>query len=67
MIFLRKFHLTLLKIMNEILNSINYAFQDCIEFIETNKDIAAVIFFVIVCIITIVFNAVVKDVDDYED
>lgn len=53
--------------MNEILNSINYAFQDCIEFIETNKDIAAVIFFVIVCIITIVFNAVVKDVDDYED
>lgn len=53
--------------MNEILNSINYAFRECIEFVETNKDIATVIFFAIVCIITIVFNAVVKDVGDDED
>lgn len=47
--------------MSEILNSINYAFQDCIEFIETNKDIAAISIGIIVCIIIIILNAIIKD------
>lgn len=51
--------------MNKILNSINYTFQDCIEFIETNKDIAAVIVFAIVCIIVVILNVVIKD--NYND
>lgn len=55
--------------MNEILNSINYAFQDCIEFMETNKDIAAISISIIVCIIVIILNAVIKDNhnDIYDD
>ena len=55
--------------MNEVLNSINYDFQNCIEFIETNKDITAISIGIIVCIIVIILNAVIKDNhnDIYDD
>lgn len=55
--------------MNEVLNSINYGFQNCIEFIETNKGIAAISIGIIVCIIVIILNAVIKDNhnDIYDD
>lgn len=52
--------------MNEVLNNINYAFQDCIEFIETNKDVATITFFIIVCIMVVV-NAINYDFDDDKD
>lgn len=55
--------------MSEVLNSINYAFQDCIEFVETNKEITVISIVIIACIIVIVLNAVIKDNHDniYDD